>query len=288
MNIALTFLVLLSGGFVDSQTYIHPFTIENIGNGHLCPPESYIETAITSIYNNISEFLIVAAAGMPVTYNIPECGGSGWRRVAFLNMTDPNQTCPEGWHLYEQQTLRACGRQPINTASCESVQISSNGYIYTEVCGRIYGYPRITPDAGSIFHGPPLTAGNEINEPYIDGISITYGTPRQHIWSLYGAHHEYYCCDSDPQGHIESFTYFTGSNFFCDFAPSNEFSFDNFLWDGILPCSSSPTCCAPHSGPWFNTALASPSLSDIEVRVCGDESTSNEDTPVALIEIYVK
>ena len=27
------------------------------------------------------------------------CGGEGWTRVVYLDMTDPNTTCPSGWQL---------------------------------------------------------------------------------------------------------------------------------------------------------------------------------------------
>ena len=51
-----------------------------------------------------------------------------------------------------------------------------------------------SPDAG-VGADYPHTPGNEINEPYVDGVSITQGTPRQHIWSLYGAVFDFYCCN---------------------------------------------------------------------------------------------
>ena len=39
-----------------------------------------------------------------------ECGGTGgWRRVAYLNMTDRNTNCPFGWRL-NSYSKRTCGR----------------------------------------------------------------------------------------------------------------------------------------------------------------------------------
>lgn len=38
---------------------------------------------------------------------------------------------------------------------------------------------------------------------------------------------------------------------------------------------------------WFVTELIKPSSDDIEVRICGSESTDNEDTPIEVMEIYV-
>ena len=119
---------------------------------------------------------------------------------------------------------------------------------------------------------------------------MTYGNPRQHIWTLYGGLGEYNrgCCAPSYQPLT-----FVEQNYFCDTGnPSNENWVNTFfptfpLWDNDANCPSNATCCAPHSGPWFNTTLTAPTTGDIEVRICGDESTSNEDTPLELIEIYV-
>ena len=41
------------------------------------------------------------------------CGDSkeGWMRVAYLNMTGSTEDCPQGFKVYEGNTIRACGRQ---------------------------------------------------------------------------------------------------------------------------------------------------------------------------------
>ena len=39
------------------------------------------------------------------------CGiDGGWTRIAYLNMTDTTESCPNGWRLYEVDNIRACGR----------------------------------------------------------------------------------------------------------------------------------------------------------------------------------
>jgi hypothetical protein len=42
------------------------------------------------------------------------------------------------------------------------------------------------------------------------------------------------------------------------------------------------------SPPWFSVQLPTRTTDRIEVRICADESTSNEDTPIQLLEIYVQ
>ena len=51
---------------------------------------------------------------------------------------------------------------------------STLGVPYTEVCGRAFGYQHYSTDG---FH-----VANPINDPYVDGLSITYDTPWHHLW----------------------------------------------------------------------------------------------------------
>ena len=258
----------------------------------VCPVQSTVDSARAEITRNVSEILLEFAANMTESYTIPECGGGGWKRVAFLNMTDPTQNCPDQWRPYEPSTagIRVCGRIESRTSTCDSVHFSTNGYSYREVCGRITGYQFASPDG---FYLPEYL--RDIDNPYVDGVSITHGTPRTHIWTLFAGVREYAlgCCttSSPPE--------FVGSNYFCDTGnPQNDvwrgrLFTEHPLWDGEAGCPGNPrSCCAPHTGPWFYSqptgAGDSPVGDDIEVRICGGESTSNEDTPLELVEIYVR
>ena len=42
----------------------------------------------------------------------------GWKRVAFLDMTDAGQQCPPGLRLYSANGVRACGRSASSDGSC--------------------------------------------------------------------------------------------------------------------------------------------------------------------------
>ena len=122
-----------------------------------------------------------------------------------------------------------CGR-PVGGASCDSVVFSVDNYAYTRVCGRVTGYQYASPDAGIHYVYNP-TPGNAINEPYLAGVSITHGSPRQHIiWSFYGSENTQKCCALRHINNMESLG-FIGNNSFCDIGnPDNP--------SGIL---SSPT-----------------------------------------------
>ena len=104
----------------------------------------------------------------------------GWVRVANLNMTDPEQQCPQNLQLsYTDQPIRLCGRGSVSRG-CDSVIFTTYGVQYRQVCGRVRGYQYRSPDAFDVYACPqPCT----IDNPYVDGISITHGSPRKHIWT---------------------------------------------------------------------------------------------------------
>ena len=70
----------------------------------------------------------------------------GWTRVAYLNMSDTNQSCPSGFRLYQSGGVRACGRQARSGASCQSIKFQA-GISYSQVHGKVVGYQYRSPDA---------------------------------------------------------------------------------------------------------------------------------------------
>ena len=55
----------------------------------------------------------------------------------------------------------------------------STGQQYSKVCGRIIGYQVASPDAFNT-----VTPAQNLNQVNADGVSITYGLPRIHIWTF--------------------------------------------------------------------------------------------------------
>ena len=89
---------------------------------------------------------------------------------------------------------------------------------------------------------------------------------------------------------------FVGDNYYCEsaneaeiesFAGPPEFFAADKLWDG-QQCDHEGTCCTTKSPPWFSVELANSTNDSIEVRICGDEGTNNEDTPIELLKIYIQ
>ena len=52
--------------------------------------------------------------------------------------------------------------------------------------------------------------------------------------------------------------------------------------------SEDAPCCTHPNMPWFNKTLSETTTEDIELRVCGDQLVNNEDTPLQVIEIFVR
>ena len=261
------------------KTAIPPHVIG--GNSRSCPSSEERNNALTKVTNNVFSYLF---NGSLVT--VPDCGDGLWYRVAYLNMADSTQQCPSAWREYNTQ-FRACGR-PVTTVASRPASFYSTNRQYSKVCGKVIGIQVASPDA--------FLRNQGINDGYIDGVSITYGSPRNHVWSYVGAYSEivraHDTCPCDNSGGTPPPS-FVGTNYYCESGNPNQnwrgqvFPNDK-LWDGEQ-CSHEGTCCTGTSTPpWFSVDLNSSTSDDIEVRIIGTESTENEDTPIELLEIYVQ
>ena len=219
----------------------------------------------------------------PIPQQKVECGTGLWTRVAYLNMSDPMQSCPPAWRDRSANGVRVCGRPDGSSRQCHSIFYSTSGQIYTRVCGQVIGY--------QFGHTDGLRSST-INEPYVEGVSITHGSPRSHIWTLAADLSEAVVgCPCEGGGSTPAFV---GNNFYCESGyngtgssssnvPHVLFTSDP-LWDGEQ-CESEGSCCS--TAPWFTVDLVNPTSDDIEVRICADSSTT-EDTPIHLLELYVQ
>ena len=241
-------------------------------------------------------YLLATGNGTTQVYcNMEElCGsGGGWTRLAYLDMSDATQNCPSGFRLYQSGGVRACGRPVTNSGSCVSVQFPSNGISYSQVCGRVVGYQYYTPDAVLDGHG---SNHNNLNGDYVDGVSITHGYPRQHVWTLIAGYTQFESEYSCPclAGSIQQIQSFIGNHSFCESGNPFELATkvlytSDPLWDGQSCGSDETACCTAPDLPWFHRDYGNTTTTDyLELRVCGDEDTANEDVPVGFYEIYVK
>ena len=226
------------------------------------------------------------------------CGGSGWRRVAFIDMVDPNQDCPQGLNLTDY-SIRSCGRAHTGTNGCSSVTFSVDGPQYTQVCGRVTAYRQGFTAAFFDYHSQAQT----IDGAYVDGLSLTHGSPQTHIWTFAsgifsgtsGDGWETARCPCDP-GNTYGPPTFVGNDYVCesiltsDNWTSNPLQFipDNALWDGQDNISTKSCYDELNNPPWFDKTLPAPTSDDIEFRLCFTSWDTEADIGIQLMELYVQ
>jgi len=118
-------------------------------------------------------------------------------------------------------------------------------------------------------------ASFSINTHYVNGISVTHGSPRQHIWTFTGGGADELtqyigatcpCVTGSTNGN--NIPSFVGQNYFCESgltrwdSSSILFSNGDPLWDG-QGCGPTSSCCTLNSPPWFSVTLPSPITDDI-------------------------
>ena len=232
------------------------------------------------------------------------CGSTGgWMRVAYLDMTDTSQQCPDGFRLITEPK-RTC--EQIDQSYCDSIFYPSRDIQYSKVCGRVRAYQYGSPVAfAPYYHGKVYGSvygglGTTIDSNYVGGMSITHGeSPRKHIWTFEAAMREtlsdIHVCpctktDTPYRGHVPPFI---GNNYFCDTGSREQWEGGRFysedpLWDGE-GCGPTSSCCQFNSPPWFCKELPQPTTDDVEVRVCRfPDNYLNRDTPFELIELYIQ
>ena len=140
----------------------------------------------------------------------------------------------------------------------------------------------------------------KILNTYVDGVTITYSSnPRKHIWTYAGGLSEvleiyilYWCpCNNGSNGTI--ILTIVGNDYYCESGlPAGQswqpviYSNDQ-LWDRQRHGNEEPCCINPKM-PWFVKTLNKTTTKDIELRMCSSKVSSNEDTSLDIIELYVQ
>ena len=136
-----------------------------------------------------------------------QCGGveGGWMQVVDVNMTQQDY-CPGTWRMITSPRKLCVGG--VN-AGCDSAHFYTRGVSFQHICGQTKSYQKGHPDA--FYH--KKTKG--IDEIYVDGISITLGSPRQYIWTYCAASIDTAVCPCAPSpGPMPPA--FVGNNYYCE------------------------------------------------------------------------
>ena len=225
-----------------------------------------------------------------------ECDGhkGGWMRIVDLD-TSRGDDCPSKWSKFttpdnsQYPSIDVC-QSPTTGAGCFPTTFSVHNSSYSKICGKARGYQRATTDAFSLH-----TGNKNIDGAYVDGLSITLGYPRKHVWTYAvgisgGANlGPWTCpCAAFPGASPHAFV---GNNYYCDSGTAGTqqsiIYTNDPLWDGDGCAHVNDNCCADPSMPWFFRQFTMPQSEDIEARLCRDESYNNEATVIDQLQLYV-
>lgn len=212
-------------------------------------------------------------------------------------MAKPAHMCPDGWKETDY-SKRSCGRPTFDEDQCYLTVFPST-HDYSKVCGRIAAYKWGRGDAFNNFNQGQFT---DLDEAYVDGIVLTYGTPSKHIWTFAvgasesrdteQAERKRCPCDLeiDDRPNVPGFV---ADHYFCEaqneiFPTSGNERFrlysEDILWDGDN-CLSTSNCCEFNRPPYFIRDLGETTSSGIDARICFRNSGS--DIAIEIVELYV-
>ena len=238
----------------------------------------------------IGQYWITTDKGLfKVTCNMRiKCGGveGGWMQVVDVDMNRDDH-CPGTWLQNSNSKKSLCYGYG---AGCSSAYFYAKGYSYENICGQAKAYQKGSTDAFE--HGAVSLDG-----AYVDGISITIGSPRRHVWT-YAAGlsdndtSDRSCCNCPCAVHPGRYPpTFIRNDYYCESGNVGLFDVNMLylhdpLWDGSN-CTTYNGCCDQTGMPWFHRKLLMHVAEDFEVRICKSHDYKNEDIAIEKLDIFV-
>ncbi|XP_065180702.1 uncharacterized protein LOC135811397 [Sycon ciliatum] len=214
--------------------------------------------------------------------------GGGWTRIAYINPTQQGG-CP-GNMRFQNLQVKLCTRRVSSAGGCDGATFQSPIAEYSEVMGFVTGYKDKTMDAFFFArHG-----NAQLNSWYMDGISITHGSPMHHVWTYAASFDDYkavyHCpCSARPGPSPPSFV---GSHYYCadnghalrrwTFTPANH------AWSNTSQCTAGGTCCDNTDMPWFHRQLKASTSDQVQIRICTDGGNGDENVGVDEAALFVR
>jgi len=211
-----------------------------------------------------------------------DIANGGWTKVETVN---PVTGCPGDWQLFPERTV--CWAEPREGCSNLDEDRVATALFHVPLAS----YERVRGNARGLQFGTTdgfwaSGAARTIDQPYVDGVSITVGSPRQHVWTFVAGLFDVAMtpdtktCPCTGSGTPPPS--FVGSSYDCDSA-NTDYSLgcvwhDGDLWDSARACGGRP------DASWFDVEVGTRS-DPIEVRILLDQV--DENVGVSLLELYV-
>jgi hypothetical protein len=226
------------------------------------------------------EYTIAVGDAERAVYCDMTSDGGGWARAIDLDPT--RDGCPTRWDF--DATAMGCSiARPDCTGETRTFVVEVPVEQWREVRGYVRGYQFRTPDGFR-------TSASSLDNHYVDGVSITTGNPRRHLWTLGvglfmppGTAPNACPCDGGPAPPS-----FVGDQWTCETgndAPTFEnepiWYVDDPLWDSDAHVAG---CAA--ADDWFVSSLETPSADPIEVRIMLDQC--DDGLAVTALRLFVR
>ena len=148
------------------------------------------------------------------------------------------------------------------------------------------------------FYASRSSSQPSLDEIYVDGISITSGNSRKHVWTYaVGLSDDY----NYPQYNCPCAKYpgpdpptFVGNHYYCESDNTGTYTNEHAklyvedpLWDGA-GCPSENSCCYDAGMPWFLRQFPTSIIGDIEVRICHDSNYGHQNVMIEQLLLYIR
>ena len=224
-----------------------------------------------------------------------ECGGhkGGWTTIVKLD-TSKGDSCPSEWTSITTPgaSPKVVCRSGNDTGGCYSAIFATYNITFNKICGQVKGYQKGSTDA--FFTS---TATKSINDHYVDGLSITLGNPRKHVWTYAigmsddADNPRFNCpCAAIPGPDPPAFV---GDHYYCESGNTGGFNYNehytsDMLWDGYGCHHANNNCCTNPDMPWFFRQFSRSMQDYLEARICNNQQFHDEHTLVENIELYIQ
>ena len=213
-------------------------------------------------------------------------------------MSHEDHICPSNW-TFVNTSVRAC-RRTTESPACDSAIFSVGGFEYSKVCGKVLAYQRGTPDA-------------------FDRSTNSEARRSDHMWMVLPS----LMAQWDPggtSGHLQLLCMSRNTHIMSqDITMPVQYQSQLALWDSVFHwenyfydtgnlgpgCSSTVTYTddpvvgwarvwpqqhllqVENRPLWFCVQLDEVTREDLELRICSDQNSYDEDVLVSYVKMYV-